>query len=136
MQSHNPAAVLTPRPWHRVASALPRPLPLSFPRFTVPVPHNIEVSRLKRYVLIAALFGLMALLHAWARIDLRETAVALDQAEREYAAAQGEQARLQLELASLQDPTRLERLGASLSLDRTVPVVTLAAPKPAEVASR
>ena len=77
---------------------------------------------------IAALAGLCALLWAWSRIDLRKTAVSLDLAERQYHAARADQARLKLELATLRDPARLERVGATLNLDREVPVVVVPAP--------
>ena len=128
------------RPWAgRAPAALQRPIR----RLQGIIPHNVELSHLGRYMFIAALAGATAGISAWARIDLRETAVSLDTAERSYDAAQAEQARLNLELSSLRDPTRLEQLGGALALDRSVKVVTVPAlpkpsPKPAaaEVASR
>lgn len=146
MQSHSPPidAIPAPSTWSRPrAETSTRALPSKARRgLRVLVPHEVEVSHLTRYVAIAALAGACALLWAWSRIDLRKTAVALDLAERHYAAAQAEQARLNLELAALRDPARLERLGDTLVLDRTVnvvvvpPAATPATPKAPEVATR
>lgn len=112
----------------------PPPVHVSWRR---PAVTEMEVAQLGRYVLIAALAGVCALMAAWSRIELRETAVSLDLAERRYASAQAEQARLKLELATLRDPARLERLGAALPLDPNVKVVNVpAAASPGEVATR
>ena len=140
----NTGAVPNPRPWARGAvAAPPRALPLPFGRtWKVLIPHDVELSHLGRYMTIAALAGLCAMLSAWSRIDLRETAVALDSAERHYDAAQAQNARLQLELATLKDPSRLSRAEANVSLDRTVKVVSvppMQKPKPPaapDIASR
>lgn len=136
-------AVSAPRPWSRlVGAAQPRVLNVPGNRgVKVLVPHEVELSQLSRYVGIAALAGLCSLLWAWSRIDLRKTAVSLDLAERQYDSARAEQARLKLELATLRDPARLERVGATLYLDREVPVVVVPAPAlpgapTAEVAAR
>lgn len=112
----------------------PPPLHVSWRR---PAVTEMEVAQLGRYVLIAALAGICALMAAWTRIELRETAVSLDLAERRYASAQAEQARLRLELATLRDPARLERLGEAMPLDPNVKVVNVpAAAAPLEVVTR
>lgn len=142
MQSHSPSIDLAPQTWSRpTVETPPRTPPNPLRRgLRVLVPHEVEISRLGRYVAIAALAGVCALLWAWSRIDLRKTAVSLDLAERQYSAGQSEQARLQLELAALRDPARLERLGATMALDRSVNVVVLPAepeaPAAEEVATR
>lgn len=136
-------AVAAPPPWSRLVSAA-RPRVVNVPihrGVKVLVPHEVELSQLSRYVVIAALAGVCALLWAWSRIDLRKTAVSLDLAERQYHAARADQARLKLELATLRDPARLERVGATLNLDREVPVIVVPAPvapgtPAAEVATR
>lgn len=145
MQSHSPPidAIPASQTWSRPGNerstrALPSPARKGF---RVLVPHEVEISHLGRYIAIAALAGVCALLWAWSRIDLRKTAFALDLAERQYTAARSEQARLELELAALRDPARLERLGATMALDRSVEVVVLppapeAPPATAEVARR
>lgn len=135
MQTQSPplGAISAPRPWSKPsAGKSPRVLPIPLRKgLKVLVPHEVELSHLKRYVAIAALAGACALLWAWSRIDLRKTALALDLAERGYTAAQAEQARLKLELATLRDPARLERMGVALQLDRAVNVVLVpAAPSP------
>ena len=63
---------------------------------------DFEVVHLGRYVLIALLTSMCMLLWAWSRIDLRETAVALDAIERRNELAIAEHERLRLELLSLQ----------------------------------
>ena len=66
------------------------------------------------------------LLSTWSRIDLRETAVALDRSERAYTTALAETSRLELELSTLEDPAWLTQTAAELSLSAAVPVVNLA----------
>jgi hypothetical protein len=68
------------------------------------------------------------LLSTWSRIDLRETAVALDRSQRAYATATAEATRLRLELATLEDPAWLAQAAETLHLDRTVPVVDVPPP--------
>jgi hypothetical protein len=63
---------------------------------------DFEVVHLGRYALVAILASLCMLLWAWSRIDLRETAVALDRTQRDYDLAVAEHERLELELLSLQ----------------------------------
>jgi hypothetical protein len=62
---------------------------------------DFEVVHLGRYVLVALLVSMCMLLWAWSRIDLRETAVALDGTERRNDLAMAEHERLELELLSL-----------------------------------
>ena len=84
---------------------------------------GVELTRIASYVMVIALLACCMLLSTWSRIDLRETAVALDRSERRYAAAQAEGTRLRLELATLEDPAWLSQAVDSLQLDRTVPVI-------------
>ncbi|MEL6348796.1 MAG: hypothetical protein AAFV53_37175 [Myxococcota bacterium] len=78
---------------------------------------GIELNQLSRYVFVAMLVGLCAMLSAWSRIDLRETAYALDHAQTAHAEALAERARLELELASLVDPHWLSGAAGTLSLE-------------------
>ena len=89
---------------------------------------GVELSHLGGYAMVIALMAGCMLLSAWSRIDLRETAVALDQTERAYTVAQAESTRLKLELSTLEDPAWLTQSAASLSLQSTVPVVDLTQP--------
>ncbi len=89
---------------------------------------DIELSRLGGYAMVIALMAGCMLLSAWSRIDLRETAVALDRSERAYTAAQAETTRLELELSTLEDPAWLTQSAAELSLQTTIPVVELTHP--------
>ena len=49
---------------------------------------DVELNRLGGYAMVIALMAGCMLLSAWSRIDLRETAVALDRSERAYTATQ------------------------------------------------
>ena len=62
---------------------------------------DFEVVHLGRYALVALLTSMCMLLWAWSRIDLRETAVALDSIERRNELALAEHERLELQLLSL-----------------------------------
>ncbi len=62
---------------------------------------DFEVVDLGRYALVALLTSMCMLLWAWSRIDLRETAVALDSTGRRNDLATAEHERLELELLSL-----------------------------------
>ncbi len=84
---------------------------------------GIELTQLSRYAFIAALFAVCAMLSTWSRIDLRETAVALDIVQSQHTRALSERARLELELASLSDPLWLQDAASSLSLQSDVPVI-------------
>lgn len=84
---------------------------------------GLEIRFLWRYVAVAALMASCALLSAWSRVDLVETAVALDQTRDALSRASAEQERLQLELASLTDPHALRMAGNSLAFDGTVSIV-------------
>jgi hypothetical protein len=84
---------------------------------------GIELTRIASYVMVIALLACCMLLSTWSRIDLRETAVALDRSEQAHATAQAEGTRLRLELATLEDPAWLSRAVSSLKLDRTVLVI-------------
>ena len=75
--------------------------------------------------MVIALMAACMLLRAWSRIDLRETAVALDRSERAYTATLAETTRLELELSTLEDPVWLSQTANNLSLQTTVPVVDL-----------
>ncbi len=84
---------------------------------------GVELTRIASYIMVIALMACCMLLSTWSRIDLRETAVALDRSERAYITAQAEATRLRLELATLEDPAWLSTAIKSLELDNTVPVI-------------
>ncbi len=86
---------------------------------------DVELNRLGGYAMVIALMAACMLLSAWSRIDLRETAVALDRSERAYTATLAETTRLELELSTLEDPVWLSQTANNLSLQTTVPVVDL-----------
>ena len=88
---------------------------------------GMELHRLNRYVFMLAIFALCALLSTWSRIDLRETSLALDEARTRYTAAEAEQARLRLELATLSDPAWLSQAASSLSLEGSATVIDIPA---------
>jgi len=84
---------------------------------------GLEIRFIWRYIAVAALMAACALLSAWSRVDLVETAVALDQTRSSFARASAEQERLQLELASLTDPHALRAAGDSLAFVGTVSII-------------
>lgn len=84
---------------------------------------GLEIRFLWRYVAVAALMAACALLSAWSRVDLVETAVALDQTRDQFAEATAEQERLQLELATLTDPHHLRTASTALAFEGAVHVV-------------
>jgi hypothetical protein len=86
---------------------------------------DVELSSLGGYALLIAIMAGSMLLSTWSRIDLRETAVSLHRSERAYAAAVAETSRLELELATLEDPAWLAQTAENLSLSTAVPVVNL-----------
>lgn len=89
---------------------------------------EVELSSLGGYALLIGLMAGCMLLSTWSRIDLRETAVALDRSERAYTAALAETSRLELELSTLEDPAWLTQTATDLSLSTAVPVVNLTPP--------
>ncbi len=93
---------------------------------------GLELTRIASYVMVIALMACCMLLSTWSRIDLRETAVALDRSERAYVAAQAEGTRLSLELATLEDPAWLSRAADTLSLDKTVVVIDIPPSSPTD----
>ena len=86
---------------------------------------DVELSSLGGYALVILIMAACMLLSAWSRIDLRETAVALDRSERDYAAAQAETSRLKLELSTLEDPAWLHKTADEIDLQSTVPVIEM-----------
>ncbi len=86
---------------------------------------GIELSHLWRFLFVAALITSCLLLAAWSRVDLIEISVALDQVEASLASAKSERSRLELELATLNDPHHLARSAERLSLQVAVPVVEI-----------
>ena len=112
---------------HAIPSRWPwNPRTESTPTFAPPKlddSNGIELSRLGGYAMVIALLASCMLLNAWSRIDLRETAVALDRAERGTTAAMADATRLDLELATLEDPAWLAGAAAALELDATVSVI-------------
>ena len=88
---------------------------------------GIELSHLWRYLFVATLTTGCALLSAWSRVDLVEISVALDQVEASFSTAQGEQNRLELEVATLTNPNYLAQVATNLNLEAGVPIVDLSA---------
>ncbi|MFT5682921.1 MAG: hypothetical protein ACI8RZ_003845, partial [Myxococcota bacterium] len=89
---------------------------------------GMELNRLNGYGFMLALCALCALLSTWSRLDLRTTSLELDEARSAYSAAESEQARLRLELASLSDPDWLAGAAALLSLESGAEVIHLQVP--------
>lgn len=116
--SHSPA------PWARKADSKPRAVS---PRITQS--GDVELSSLGGYALMIGIMAACMLLSAWSRIDLRETAVALDRSERAHSAARAETSRLQLELSTLEDPAWLTQTATNLSLQSGIPIVEMTASK-------
>jgi hypothetical protein len=86
---------------------------------------GIELHHLTRYLVVIALVTMCMLISAWSRLDFRETAVALDEAQRAHELSLSEQAQLELELASLSDPHWLNQAAAALQLEAGISVVDL-----------
>ena len=86
---------------------------------------GLEVNQLSRYVLLVPIFALCTLISTWTRIDYRETAVALDRAQSQHTAALTENARLELELATLSDPMWVHAAATALAFDDTVTIVNI-----------
>jgi len=86
---------------------------------------GVELSHLGRYLLIALVIAGTMIVGAWSRVDLRGTAVALGETERRLATAEANEARLQLELATLRAPARLRGQQESLGLTENVTVIDL-----------
>ena len=80
-------------------------------------------SALWRYALVAIVVACCALFSAWSRIDLVEISVALDQSQADLKRAEADRARLELELATLKDPTHLSTASDELQLSDSVEVV-------------
>lgn len=113
------------RAWQAVSPSIPRPAPARLAGLDASHKGHVEIDRLGRYLAVFALVGACLLISAWSRIDLRRTSVELHHAAGAYERAQAENARLQLELATLRDPTRLQQAAVPLGLVSTVPVVDL-----------
>ncbi|MEC7949012.1 MAG: hypothetical protein VX265_15695 [Myxococcota bacterium] len=92
---------------------------------------GLELSHLGRYLVMAVLVTVCALLFAWSRIEMVEISSALGSARTQLSVADAEGARLDLELATLSDPSHLSRAAAELSLTTAVPVIDV--PAAAEV---
>ena len=86
---------------------------------------GVELSYLGRYLLIALVIAGTMMVGAWSRIDLRGTAVALGETNRRLSTAEANEARLQLELATLRAPARLHGQQESLGLTQDVAVIDL-----------
>lgn len=115
------------RAWQAVAPTVARPAPTRMAGLEAGHHGHVEIDRLGRYIAVFALIGACLLISVWSRIDLRRTSVDLHRAAAAYDTARAENARLQLELATLRDPTRLHQASTTLGLVGTVPVVDLAA---------
>jgi hypothetical protein len=86
-------------------------------------PEGLELSHLGRYLVVAVLVTVCALLFAWSRIEMVEISTDLGAARNQLTIAQAEAARLDLELAALSDPAHLSRAATELALTTDVPVV-------------
>jgi hypothetical protein len=86
-------------------------------------PDRMELNHLWRYALGAVVVACCALFSAWSRIDLVEISVALDQSQADLKRAEADRARLELELATLQNPTHLSAASDELGLLPTVEIV-------------
>ena len=115
------------RAWQAVAPAASRAFPTRLAGIDASHAGHVELDRLGRYLAVFALGGACLLINVWSRIDLRQTSVELHRAAASFELARAENARLQLELATLRDPTRLHHAATTLGLDRTVPVVQIPA---------
>lgn len=86
---------------------------------------GVEINKLTGFALIAILAMLCAMLYIWSRTDLRETALALSNAQTQYNTVMAEQERLRLELASLRNPQWLTVASDVLVLDASAEVVEI-----------
>lgn len=77
---------------------------------------HVELDRLFRYLGAFLLVGLCLMTSAWSRIDMRRTAVDLHIAGASHESAYAEQARLELELATLIDPLHLGQASQAIGL--------------------
>ena len=91
---------------------------------------GIELTHLTRYLMVVVLVTVCMLVSTWSRLDFRETAVALDQAQRAYKLSLSESAQLELELASLSDPHWLNQAATVLDLQPGISIIDLASPSP------
>ena len=66
---------------------------------------GVELPVLSRYAFALGLLISCIIVLLWSRLDIRETRVALSQAQKEYKEAMEEQHRLQLELDSILAPS-------------------------------
>lgn len=109
------------RVWQAVgAGRLSRPVPRLLDTEAAHLGH-VELTRLLRYVGVLLVVGLCLLVNAWTRIDMRQTSVELHRAAQALESARAERARLELELATLVDPLRLDLAAQTQGL---VPVTT------------
>jgi hypothetical protein len=83
---------------------------------------HVELDRLFRYLGAFLLVGLCLMTSTWSRIDMRRTAVDLHIAAAAHESAIAEQARLELELATLIDPLHLSQASLAIGL---VPAATI-----------
>ena len=86
---------------------------------------GLEVNQLSRYALVVMVITVCTLMSTWTRIDYRETAVALDRTQSQYMTALTQQARLELELATLSDPTWVQSAASNLSFNHPVAIVDI-----------
>jgi len=86
---------------------------------------GLEVNQLSRYALVVMVITVCTLMSTWTRIDYRETAVALDRTQSQYMTALTQQARLELELATLSDPTWVQSAASNLSFNHPVTIVDI-----------
>lgn len=80
---------------------------------------------LARYVVYALLLIASLMFYVWSRVDVRASAANLDRATMKLSAAQAEQERLVLELASRRDLARLRDAGLAMGLVSGVALVDI-----------
>jgi len=95
----------------------------SLPSLSDLTPEGLQLSNLGQYLVVALLLTVCGLLFAWSRIEMVEISSDLGSARTQLSIARTEGARLDLELATLSDPSHLSRAATDLALTSDVPVV-------------
>ncbi|MCB9779992.1 MAG: hypothetical protein H6742_15615 [Alphaproteobacteria bacterium] len=109
--------------WAHVADVVPRNAPRHMVGLDSHHTGHVELPLFARYAMVGMLLVVCLLVNAWSRIDIRQTSLAVYDAEVELQRARAENARLRLELASLQDPAALSVAAEQLELASDVAIV-------------